>query len=437
MLLNAFFKHRGGNFATLSAIVLPLMLFGVGASVDYGLAVHANQKLKAAAEAAVLGAVSEAQQAFISQENVDLNELIKSTAKALFEANVGSIAQTDVTALRVVPMVNKNEISARIDYDATYTTSLVKALGYKEIQISNNARSVVNVRSFINISFLMDVSASMGIGATAADQQILANTINCAFACHIDEARGNSKYDKARAAGADMRIDVARDAAMAAVDASEETEEYDDQVSFGIYKFSNELTTVMSHKDARASDGSYVKSQLQNGIQMDMTNGGTNIENALKTLSNTLPKSGMGLRADDRIQYVVVLTDGVESGQAWTKARDWFLHSATKTNTPYKTHAGHEVNYALNTSACDKLKTKDVETYIIYTEYMKPAYGAFSQHDKDRFAFVTNSLFPIIPTRFTACTGDAEHVIHADTPEEIKTKFTDIVRSLSAPLRLY
>ena len=437
MIIKKLPGDRRGNFAILTALVLPLVMFGTGAAIDYGLAVHTHQKLKSAAESAVLGAVSEAQMAYIGQENVDLEELIESSAKELFMASIGALAFTEVTDVKVTPKINKNEISASIDYDADYSTSLVSFVGYNAIPISNNARAVVNVRSYVNINFLIDVSASMGIGATPDDQKKVASAINCAFACHINEARGNSKYDKARATGANMRIDVVRDAAISAVAVSKEASEFDEQVTFGIYKFSNELTTVVSHSDARASDVNYLTTQIRDGIKMDMTNGGTNIENGIQTLGKLLPKSGSGLRADDRIQYVIVLTDGVESGQAWTKAKNWFKHASTKQNSPYQTYAAHEVNYALNDAVCKELADKDIGAYFIYTEYLEPVFGEFGDHDKQRFGFVTKSLFPIIPTRFSDCTGNPDHVLKASTPEEIDKEFTQIVKGLSAPLRLY
>ncbi|MDZ7603789.1 MAG: TadE/TadG family type IV pilus assembly protein, partial [Hoeflea sp.] len=292
MTMKNFFKDRRGNFAILTALVLPLAMFGTGAAIDYGLAVQTHQKLKSAADSAVLGAVSEAQMAYIAQENVDLELLIKASAEELFKASIGALAFANVSSIQVSPKINKNEISASIDYDATYKTSLVSFVGYNTIPISNTARAVVNVRSYVNINFLIDVSASMGIGATPEDQKKVASAINCAFACHINQARGNSQYDKARAAGANMRIDVLRDAAISAVSTSKKASEFDDQVTFGVYKFSNELTTVVSGTDQRASDEQYLTTQIRDGILMDMTNGGTNIENSLQTLGKLLPKSG-------------------------------------------------------------------------------------------------------------------------------------------------
>lgn len=437
MTFKRFLENRRGNFAILSAIVLPVMMFGTGAAVDYGLAVHTQQRLQAAAESAVLGAISEAQLAVAAKENVNLEDLISESAKALFQANIGSLAFDDLKDVKVTPKVYKNEISAELDYKAEYITSLVGFVGYKTIPIANTARAVVNVRSYVNINFLIDVSASMGIGATSDDQQKVASAINCAFACHINEARGRSKYDRARATGANMRIDVARNAAIAAVDQSEANSESDDLVTFGIFKFSNEMTTVLSGSDPRASDGSHVKTKLRDGILMDITNGGTNIEAAIKSLSGLLPESGSGQTPDDRIQYVIVLTDGVESGQAWQRGRGWFKHGSTRENYPYQAYARHEVNYALDGDACDGLKDKHVGIYVIYTEYLEPLFGAFGGHDKARFGFVTEKLFPIIPERFADCTGDPEHVVKASTPKEIEEKFAEIVSGLSAPLRLH
>lgn len=432
-----FFADRRGSFGVLTALVLPVVILGVGVAVDYGLALDASQKLKAAGDAAVLGAIGEAQEAYIQQEKVDLEDLIRQSGEDFFNANQASMASVRVDDIDVVPQVNKNELSAALTYSAVYTTSLLKIFGYETIPISNSSHAAVNVRSFVNINLLIDVSASMGIGATSLDQQLVASAVNCAFACHINSARGSSPYDKARAAGATMRIDVARNAAISAVDVSEDTAEFADQVTFGLYKFSNELTTVVSSSDARSSNYSYLKTALRDEMLLDMTNGGTNIGGAISSLTKLLPKSGSGLKPDDRIQYVIVLTDGVESGQAWTAAKNWFKHPSAKENSPYKTYAAHEVNYALDPDTCEKAQKKDIGIFFIYTEYLEPIYGEFGDHDKQRFEFVTDSLFPLIPKRFESCTVDANNVIKATTPAEIEQTFTRIVKGLSAPLRLY
>lgn len=432
-----FLTDRRGSFGLLTALVLPVVILGVGIAVDYGLALDASQKLKAASDAAVLGAIGEAQEAYIQQESVDLEDLIKQAGEEFFKANQAGLVSVHVDEIDVVPQVNKNELSAELSYAAVYNTSLLKIFGYDEIPISNSSHAAVNVRSFVNINFLIDVSASMGIGATSLDQQKVASAVDCAFACHINSARGSSPYDKARAAGATMRIDVARNAAISAVDVSEDTAEFADQVTFGLYKFSNELTTVVSSSDARASNYSFLKTALRDEILLDMTNGGTNIGGAISSLTKLIPKSGSGLRANDRIQYLIVLTDGVESGQAWTASKGWFKHPSTDENSPYKTYAAHEVNYALDAETCEKARKKDIGIFFIYTEYLEPIYGDFGDHDKLRFSFVTNNLLPLIPKRFATCTTEADNVVKATTPAEIEQTFTRIVKGLSAPLRLY
>lgn len=436
-MMKGIFRDKQGNFAVLSAIAIPALIFSVGLGIDYGLALDANQRLKAAADAAALGAIGEAQEAYIQQENVDLKSLIKTSGEAFFRANVGEAVFSELRDITILPTIDKNEISATITYTADYSTTLLSFFGHSTIPISNQARAVVNVRSYVNINFLIDVSASMGIGATDADQKKVASAVNCAFSCHINQPRGSSSYDKARAAGADMRIDVVRNAAIASVDTSTAVSQFDSQVTFGIYKFSNEVTPIVSQGDSRASNGTYLKSKLRDEVQMDMTLGGTNIENALTQLNNLLPKSGSGLRPDDRRQYVIVLTDGVESGQAWTAAKAWYLHEATRANAPQKTYAPHEVNYALNSNACSAMKSKDIDIYFIYMEYLEPKYGHIGSGDANRFRFITDNLFPIITKRFQDCAVDPTHVVKATTPKEIEETFVAIVRGLSAPLRLY
>ena len=168
-----------------------------------------------------------------------------------------------------------------------------------------------------------------------------------------------------------------------------------------------------------------------------MTYGGTNIEDALRQIAARMPAGGGGGSADDRIQYVVVVSDGVESGQAWLPGKNWFYYPGNTPNSPNKWYAAHEVNYALNSNVCTSLRDAGIEIYFIYTEYLEPRYGTISSHDHNRFDFVSNTLFPIIPARMAACAGNANNVLKASSPAEINAAFVAIASKLSSPLRLY
>jgi Flp pilus assembly protein TadG len=435
-LVRRFVRNTSGNFAILTGLLLPVVLIGAGAAIDYGLALTARERLNAAANGAVLAALSEVQVGTERGETATEEE-IEAAIGGFFASNTANIPLTQLSQVTPTAEIVRNQIFATISYDADYSTTIMNLFGRDTIALSSQAQATVTLRSFININILIDTSQSMGIGATDKDQQLVAKANNCAFACHINQTRGNSSYDRARQQGATMRIDVARSAVAAAVDTIAAAEEFPGQVSMGLYRFSNRLTEILSPSDWRATDPVYVKSLAQSQINLDMTYGGTNMEEALRQIAASMPAGGGGGSADDRIQYVVVVTDGVESGQAWLSTPGWFRYSGNVPNAPSKSYAPHEVNYALNSNVCSTLRNAGVEIYFIYTEYLEPRYGTINSNDRSRFDFISKTLFPIIPARMATCTGSANNVLKASSPAEINAAFVAIASKLSSPLRLY
>lgn len=420
----------------MTALILPVILIAGGAAIDIGLALTARERLNAAASGAVLAALSEVQ-AGTELGDVITEEAVEASIRGFFSSNSANIPLTELASVTPTAEIVRNEIFATIRYEAEYATTIMSLFGHARIPLSYEAHATVTLRSYININILVDTSQSMGIGATDNDQRLVAQATGCAFACHINQARGTSSYDRARAQGAIMRIDVARTAVASAVDTIAAAEEFSDQVSIGLFRFSNQLTEILSPTNPLATDTAYVKSLAQSQINLDLTYGGTNIEDALRQIATRIPAGGGGGSANDRIQYVVVVTDGVESGQAWLPSRNWFYYTGNIPNAPSRWYAAHEVNYALNANVCESLRNAGVEIYFIYTEYLEPRYGTISSHDHGRFDFISGTLFPMIPTRLATCAGSADNVLKASSPAEINAAFVEIANKLSSPLRLY
>ncbi|MDD9911368.1 MAG: pilus assembly protein TadG-related protein [Ahrensia sp.] len=436
--IRRFVRSNSGSVALTTGIALPVMTaLGLGA-LDYGLALKKKQALENAANKAALAAISEAHIAYKNLENVDLATVIREMGRTSFYANAGRLDMIDEVSLTVTPEVDINEFKVKIEYTYNYNTQFMKFVNQDTIQLGGEANATEIATIYANVNLLFDVSASMGVGASAADQQIMGDTINCAFACHIaGHGQPPSKYQRSRDAGATMRIDVARTAAIAGIDHVEETANRPEQVTFSIHTFDNVPTEVVPVNDPQKADLDYIRTRIQNDVMMNNLMGGTNIELALQDIAPKVPASGSGRTPDDRVQYVIVLTDGVESAQARTSA-GWVFHEDAVVNNPYQIYAGHEGNYALRTNAngCQALEGKNVRKYFIYTEYLAPEYGALNSNDVQRFGFIRDTLFDIIPQRFADCTGDPNNVIRATTPEEIDDAFRRILGKLTSPLRL-
>lgn len=213
-LYRSFNASDHGNIAIISAVAFPVVLmFGIGA-VDYGIMSKSVQDMKQAASAAALAAVNEAQIAYTDREDVDIEALMQETALRVFQARTDGMSFSTVENVNVVPKQVGNKLTAVVNYSATYTPQVMNLVGPATYRISDSQRATVSTASYISINLVFDVSASMGVGATEADQRLMQEKIGCTFGCHQQNVSlENSTYGRARAYGATMRIDVARDAA--------------------------------------------------------------------------------------------------------------------------------------------------------------------------------------------------------------------------------
>lgn len=430
-----------GSIALMFGLILMVFLAITGGAIDYGVSSRLEQDLEAAASASVLAAANEGRVAFLNGDvatEQELENLIKSSIEGRFEAKIGGLQSVDLGTITPRVVVNDNEIRAHVDYTGTSPNSFLGLIGISRMHMRGDSTAIINLPKYYHISLVFDVSASMGIGATVADEQTIAGVTNCAFTCHIgDTPQKTSGHERAQAAGAVIRLDVARNAAMTAIDTLENLQETEDQVSFSVHTFDNIPYEVVGLNDPRATDFEYVKTKIDESVHMNAEYGGTNIDLALSTVANGLPSSGSGLTADDRIHYVVVMTDGVQNAQAKLRNSGWFPHPDAALNEPYQTFARHEILHALDgTDVCSDLSTKNIVPYFLYVEYIHPSHGRISGHDQRRFGFIRDTLFDIVPTRFSDCAGDTKRVIKATSANEITEAFEDILKALIAPLRL-
>jgi hypothetical protein len=441
VLITNFRSCERGSIALMFGLMLMVFLAVAGGAIDYGVGSRLDQDLEAAASASVLAAANEGRVAFLNgdvETEEELKTLIENSIEGRFEAKIGGLERVDSGTITPSVVVKDNEIRAHVDYSGSSPNSFLGLIGIDKMDVRGDSTAIVNLPKYYHISLVFDVSASMGIGATVADEQTIAGVTNCAFTCHIgDTPKKTSGHERAQAAGAVIRLDVARNAAMTAIDALEHVQETEDQVSFSVHTFDNIPYEVVGLNDASATDFDYVKSKINAAVHMNAEYGGTNIDLALSTVAAALPSSGTGLTADDRIHYVVVMTDGVQNAQAKLRHSGWFPHPEAVLNEPQRTFARHEILHALSgTDACSVLSRKNIVPYFLYVEYIHPTYGRISGHDQRRFGFIRDTLFDIVPTRFAECAGDAKRVIKATSADDINEAFEDILKALIAPLRL-
>lgn len=432
--LGSFIKSTRGTVALVTALITPAMIIAAGFSLDYGLAINADRELKSAADTAALGALNEARIAFLNEENVDLEELVKKKTEEIFLARANKFKFLDISSVKVEPSVVNNVFNNQVTYKAKYKTQLMKYSGFDKVDVSGVSRATVTTTSYININILFDISSSMGIAATQEDERLMANTpgVGCAFGCHIGTNPNTTSYTIARNAGATMRIDVSRNAAMSAVRQVENVVSVDDQVTFGIKTFHNRVDDILDPSDPRSSDFDFVASRIQNAVNITSDGGGTKVKTALSELADEIPPSGTGLTPDSRIQYVIVLTDGIEDERFFYRTGGDTVDTSQRRNNPY-----FENVYGMEANSCEGLQQKNAEIYFIYTEYLSATYGTVSPYVRSIFDFIERDLKDDLPRRFTTCTGDAKRVVKTSSSAEIQEAFSEIIGGITSPLRLY
>ena len=452
-LASQFRDSVNGSIITTSAIVLPvLLLIGFGA-YDYSIVAQAKQELKAAASTAALAAVNEVEIAYTRQEaGVDLEKLASDTAKDVFEARASNIFGTDITNVSVEPSIVDNVFKVNLKYQAKVDSVAMTLVGVDKYDIKNNQKAQSSVMSYMNFNLMFDVSGSMGVGATPEDIDALFNMTGCAFACHVGV--GQSSYRMAKNANITMRVDVAREAGIEAINIIESNAKTNDHMTVGMHIYDNRAVEIADRDSPQNTNYAQLRLKLDD-VELQRGYGGSNTEGSIEKVVREIPASGSGQTPTDRVQNLIILTDGIENTVFYNRTGsrdgqrgnlfdfDYYIgdseNPGSVENFPILEEDWRQKIYAPAASACDEAKEKGIRVYFINTEYIVPPVAQQSNDgDPDpRFQVIDNELQDVSVQRMIECTGNAERVIRASSPDEIISALEKIIVDLSSPLRLY
>ncbi len=267
-MLKKLLRDRSGNFAILGAVAIVPMLGMAGMAIDFTRAMDLKSELQNAADAAVVGALSEKSAGMLQAINMPGNGVVTLSEKealSLFEAQLAKSSDNpdeqeapadgtdpDINERQVKVSVTKtgNNLRAELTYKMGIKTSLLRVIGKESITVSGKAVAVYQTQSFMDFYMLLDNTPSMGVGATPEDVlKLIEATKNvadsgsrdCAFACHIVSEQGvedkSSNYNVARNVGATIRIDVVAQAVAALTEEAEKTQSYTNQFRMAAYTF--------------------------------------------------------------------------------------------------------------------------------------------------------------------------------------------------------
>ena len=404
--MRCFATDRKANVAIIFALTMVPIIFLLGMTLDYTLALRKREQLNAAADAAAIAAV---RPAMLTQTD---KAVVQATAEAVFaaKANLPGLAAVPTPTVTVTDSGLARTIT--VAYTAESVNNFPGVLGKQTWQVAGSATAKASSAPNMNFYLLLDDSPSMALAATQTDidNMIVATknqpsyARNCAFACH--EAHPNnanpSSTNKdnltvARANNITLRIDLVTNAVkqlmvgpwscpqsgtsggvMQCMSALNNT-----TYKAAIYTFDYALNTIQTLTTPTTAGTKIANIQLltvdhQNCPVLDSkgnciytTDYGTDISKGLTDLNAAMPDPGAGTnQAPDTPQEVVFLvTDGVE---------DKLIPKSGGTCDPNATYALPAANSTtlrcqqpLNTTVCDTIKKRNIRIAILYTEYLQ------------------------------------------------------------------
>ncbi len=444
-LLRRAVADRAGSLTTIFAFsLIPLVGF-VGLATDYGLELAAKSKLDHAADAAAVAAITSAQSYIVTYKGTGdptaaAIAVGKAQGLAQFNANTGALPSAAPTPTINVTVVGR-QVNATAAYAFSMPTIFMRALGTKAMSFSGSAASTLTIPAFTNIYVVVDISSSMGIGATVADQQIVYNaTGGCAVACHH-----TGTTDLARSKGATLRIDVAKNAVVSALNQIINSSNAN-RFQVAVYTMSSKFTNVYALSSNLSGAVTAVKALDVTTLNQD---GGTNTTYALNTLGNALAGDGDGLTSATAQGFVMLITDGVQdsdwkvqSGSSWADGYDSNFSPYSPCNqSNCKKLTGFAVPIyiqSFNPSACALLKSKGYTMMTLNTTYLVPPQNLRSSSTtlNEVFDYVQNYLQSSISSNLSNCATSSTFAYSANTPSEINAAVQQMFAAAGSQARI-
>jgi Flp pilus assembly protein TadG len=406
-----FLHDRRANVAMMFGLLVVPMIFIVGMGIDYGTAARLKSKMNAAADAAVLAAVTPA---MMTQSDAAST----TAAQNMFNAQVAGLPRliyNSTTGLTITVTDVGVQRNVTVAYSAQSQNLFGGFLGSNTIAFGGSATGTAATPPNIDFYLLLDSSPSMGIAGTPADiATMVANTSaqsGCAFACHeanpagenppLGNPGGEDNYALARSLGVTLRADLL-DSAITSLTNQAYNEEnnsslavkpvYRMSISFFDVAFNNAVPLTGSFVSAWSTELSSIQTNNtqtllvydnNNACQSTTTTTGswphqttttnpcgagtpnsdadTNYDAAMQGITNLMPTPGDGKPGDQPQEILFFVTDGVEDENVNGSRQE-----STMTGTK---------------DWCTPLKNKGIKIAVLYTEYFPlPTNSWYNSH---------------------------------------------------------
>jgi Flp pilus assembly protein TadG len=412
----------------------------VGFAIDYGVALSDKVKLDNAADTASLVAVKTAQTVIQGGGSTASGIAQGQTQAALaFKANAGSIPYATVPTPTINVGRTNQTLTASVSYQSVpVTTNFSKIIGIPSIPINGSSTATLSMTTYINYYIIVDISQSMGVGSTTTDMQNLFNRVvqyqnyaaseggGCVFGCHIAEAGQqytNEYLAHSISPAITLRIDAAVSAVQNIISQAQSSSGTSGNIQIGLYTMSDDPVTgkslnTISPPTSNFSALTTAASSIDLGNNTSDGVGDSNFPASLQNFTtNILGANGDGSSASSPLQYVFIVTDGVQD-----------------TNNASCAY-GHCVQ-ALNPSICTSIKANAV-VGVIYTTYNPIYINNNSANDYD--TNYKELVYPIasqIAPNLQSCASSSSYYIEAVDGPAITAAMSTLFKSTTAVARI-
>ena len=164
--LRSIFSCTRGNFGVLTGLIMVPLIGSVGLAIDFGRALEAKSYLDAAADAAVLAAVSEksaavakamkmAEDGTVAIADTEAKKIFKSQLSARYGDNMEGLSSLLID-VKLELVKSDGVVTSRLKYAATLPTTFTRILGNDEMAISGQATAAYLIPSFLDFYMLLD-----------------------------------------------------------------------------------------------------------------------------------------------------------------------------------------------------------------------------------------------------------------------------------------
>jgi Flp pilus assembly protein TadG len=349
-----------GNVTIIFSLSV-LVLLGIGgAAVDYARLIDQRTVFAAAADAAVLAAISTAREAE-KNGTPAIPTLAKSAAEKAWDKNIETALIPDKKGPNIVISKTGSAWTAKVTYAEAMPTTFASLLGIRNMKLDGTASASTTIDKITtnwDFHIVVDDSSSMGIGATQADMDALVAdpNINCAFACHwANYAAGEQdSASRAKAKNIKLRIDVVDDAVDAMITEMKASSK-GNNVRAKLWGLNDNAVSLVD-LTTKLNDVKDYNIQL---YKTPVSVGNTNYETSIDQVATEVGKAGDGKSAVNPKKAVFIVTDGIQDTGFYTST------------TSYTWYADHHMG-TVDPAACAVMKNNGVLVGVLYIDYITP-----------------------------------------------------------------